>query len=82
MAKAVNDAGLPAYISESAGRFVCNHVFYGISKYAADNALPLKVGFIHVPFIPKQTVSRPNTASMSLENITESIVSALSVLVK
>ena len=82
MVKAVNEAGLPAYISASAGRFVCNHVFYGVSKYVSDNSLPIKVGFIHVPFIPKQTVSRPNTASMSLENITESLVCALSVLVK
>lgn len=82
MVKAVNDSGLPAYISESAGRFVCNHVFYGLSKYVSDNSLPVKVGFVHVPFIPKQTVARPNTASMSLENITESLVSALSVLAK
>ncbi|MBQ4628709.1 MAG: pyroglutamyl-peptidase I, partial [Clostridia bacterium] len=41
-----------------------------------------RVGFIHVPFIPEQTVSRPNVASMSLENIADSIVSALTVLVK
>lgn len=82
MVKAVNASGLPAYVSESAGRFVCNHLFYGLLKYAFDNALPIRVGFIHVPFIPEQTVSRPNVASMSLENIADSIVSALTVLVK
>ncbi|MBQ4627663.1 MAG: pyroglutamyl-peptidase I, partial [Clostridia bacterium] len=30
MVKAVNASGLPAYVSESAGRFVCNHLFYGL----------------------------------------------------
>ncbi len=80
MADAINSVGLPALVSDNAGRFVCNHLFYGLLKYVSDNKLPINVGFIHVPFVPEQTISRPNVPSMSLTNISDSILAALSVL--
>lgn len=80
MVDAVNAKGLPAYISQNAGRFVCNHVFYGILKHISDNRLNIKAGFAHVPFIPAQTVSKPERPSMSLENINETLIAALSAL--
>ena len=80
MVDAVNKIGLPAYISQNAGRFVCNHVFYGVLKHISDNNLNIKAGFAHVPFIPAQTVNKPERPSMSLENITECMFAALAVL--
>ncbi len=80
MAEAVNKRGFPVKISQNAGRFVCNHVFYGILNYISDHKLDIKAGFAHVPYIPLQTVKMPDRPSMSLENITECLNEALSVL--
>lgn len=45
---ALEARGIPARISESAGTFVCNHVFYGLMHDLRD--LPdIRGGFIHIP---------------------------------
>lgn len=66
-------AGLPASLSNTAGTFVCNHVMYGV-LYMIDKKYPhIRGGFIHVPYIPNQVTSKPNTPSMSLEDITKGL---------
>lgn len=52
MAKAIRDAGLPGQVSNSAGAFVCNDTLYLLlHQYAGTD---VKVGFIHVPWLPEQ----------------------------
>jgi pyroglutamyl-peptidase len=51
---ALGMAGLPAAISQSAGTYVCNHVFYGLMHRLAGMAA-VRGGFIHVPYMPEQT---------------------------
>lgn len=47
IAAALNDDGIPAAVSHSAGTFVCNHVMFT----ALDAAAPgVRAGFIHVPY--------------------------------
>jgi pyroglutamyl-peptidase len=41
--------GIPAEVSQSAGTFVCNHVFYALMHHLARNPSRRKGGFIHVP---------------------------------
>lgn len=54
--RALEAAGIPAGISESAGTYVCNHVFYGLMHALA--AQPqVRGGFIHVP--PLQDAAHP-----------------------
>ncbi|WP_010299599.1 pyroglutamyl-peptidase I [Clostridium senegalense] len=73
MVKKMNDNGIPAAVSNTAGTFVCNHVMYGI-LYLIDKKYPnIKGGFIHVPYIPKQVISKPNTPCMSLNDISKSL---------
>lgn len=43
------DAGLPALPSETAGVFLCNHVFYWVMHAVSEGAAPLISGFVHVP---------------------------------
>lgn len=65
MMKAGQDAGVPTIISNSAGTYVCNHLMYGILDIlTGSNKLG---GFIHIPYLPEQVVSKPNQPSMSLE---------------
>jgi pyroglutamyl-peptidase len=51
---AVREAGLPASVSQTAGTFVCNHVFYGLMHLIATERPQTRGGFIHVPFLPEQ----------------------------
>ena len=52
MADAIQAAGLPGQVSNSAGAFVCNDTLYCLLHRYADNHV--KVGFIHVPYAPEQ----------------------------
>jgi pyroglutamyl-peptidase len=51
MLQALQSEGLPAEVSQTAGTFVCNHVFYGLMHLlATDPALAgVRGGFVHVP---------------------------------
>jgi pyrrolidone-carboxylate peptidase len=53
MAAAVEAGGYPTLVSDNAGDYLCNFVFYNLSIYAAnDAAREIVVGFIHVPPAP------------------------------
>ncbi len=54
---ALRAEGLPAAVSQTAGTFVCNHVFYGLMHRLARRR-GVRGGFIHVPWVPEQ-VSAP-----------------------
>ena len=69
MAYEMNAKGIPASISNSAGTYVCNHIFYGLMYYIHEKNPHIKGGFIHVPYIPSQTTLYPNSASMHLDDI-------------
>lgn len=62
-------AGLPASVSNSAGSFVCNHVFYGLMHLLATRHAHLgaRGGFVHVPALPEQAARHPGMASMALD---------------
>jgi pyroglutamyl-peptidase len=61
-------AGIAAAVSNTAGTFVCNHVFYALMhRLAIDPALAgTRGGFVHVPFLPEQVAGRPGTPAMPL----------------
>ena len=84
MRDAIQAKDIPVIVSNSAGTFVCNHVFYGIrhlceTKYRDKGIIS---GFIHVPFIPGQTKEKPNEPSMELEDIVAGLTTALKVVVE
>jgi pyroglutamyl-peptidase len=72
-AAALREAGLPAAVSNSAGTFLCNHVFYGLMHEAALGANRFRGGFLHVPYLPNQATRVPGAPSMALEQIVEGI---------
>ena len=76
---ALRDAGLPAIVSNSAGTFVCNHVFYGLMHLAATRRLDLRGGFLHVPYLPIQAAQHDGAPSMALADIARSIELVLTV---
>lgn len=83
MMKNVQEHGLPAYISYTAGTFVCNHIMYRL-LYMIDNVFTgIKGGFIHVPFESSQVISRAvGTPSMPIKAIADSLIYAVEAAVK
>lgn len=78
MMAGLRKAGFPAEISQSAGTYVCNHVFYGL-MHALRNKRSVRGGFIHIPYSPVQAVAHPGTASLSTDVVTEAIRLAIRI---
>ena len=76
---ALREAGLPAIVSNTAGTFVCNHVFYGLLHFARTRRPGLRGGFLHVPYLPEQAAHADGAPSMALEDITRGIEIVLRV---
>ena len=70
MLQSLEREGIPAEISQTAGTFVCNHVFYGLMHQLATrpNLKRTRGGFIHVPYMLGQ-----DHPGMSLENLTKGL---------
>lgn len=71
-----------ASISNTAGTFVCNHIFYGIRYLIEKKYKDKKAGFIHIPYLPEQVLGKNGQASMSLENILKGITIAIDTIFK
>ena len=59
MLQALQQAGIAVEVSQTAGTFVCNHVFYGLMHALAKQRTTqqktrVRGGFIHVPYLPEQ----------------------------
>ncbi len=66
-------AGLPAAVSNTAGTFVCNHIFYALMDIAAAHPIPMRGGFLHVPYLPEQVSRGMAAPSMALDDIVKGI---------
>lgn len=82
MVEGMKAAGLPASVSNSAGTFVCNHIMYQVQYLIATDYPEIKGGFMHVPFIHEQVVSKPNQPSMSIADISKGLAAALEKVVE
>jgi pyroglutamyl-peptidase len=69
MVRRMRAAGVPAHVSQTAGTFMCNHVFYAACHLAATAYPAMRAGFIHVPALPEQAARNPGQPSMALDTI-------------
>lgn len=70
MAEAIRKAGVSGAVSNTAGTYVCNDVLYTLlHRYAGTG---VKVGFIHVPYLPEQ--GEPN---LPLEEMVKALTAAI-----
>ncbi len=68
------EANIPAAISNSAGTYLCNRLFYSVMHCIADEGLPTVAGFIHLPRLHEQVIGkRGNNPSLSRETIFEAV---------
>ena len=62
---ALHEAGVPASVSQTAGTFVCNHVFYGL-MHALRRRPAVRGGFMHLPLLPEQAGRLSGQPSLAL----------------
>jgi pyroglutamyl-peptidase len=67
---------IPAAVSQTAGTFVCNQVFYGLMRSLSRRA-GVRGGFIHVPFVKGQ-----GTPSLPLATIVEALELAIATAIR
>ncbi|MBX7193929.1 MAG: pyroglutamyl-peptidase I [Sandaracinaceae bacterium] len=75
---AIREAGLPAKVSQTAGTFVCNHVFYALMR-ALSRRDGVRGGFVHVPYVPEQAARHEGAPSLPLEDQVRALRIALEV---
>ncbi len=83
MVSALRDAGLPGWVSYSAGTYVCNALMYRLLHRIATEYPYLRGGFIHVPYSKEQLKDRCLPMfSMETAEIARGIEICLRVLIE
>lgn len=82
LVQAIEEQGVAGAASYSAGTYVCNHVMYTALYEAAKRYPEMKVGFIHVPFLPEQMIGRTSGFAMELDDMVKGIQAVLEQLQK
>jgi len=81
IAAGLQQAGLPAEISQTAGTFVCNQVFYGL-LHRLQLMPALRGGFIHLPPLPEQAARHPGSRSLALDEQVRAIALAVTIALR
>jgi len=77
----VQEAGIPAELSLSAGAYLCNQVLYTLLAHLQRQPRLIPAGFIHLPSLPEQAaLEKRNIPSMSLETMLRGMQIILSLL--
>lgn len=73
LVRALRDAGIPASVSQTAGTYNCNAIFYALSHHIATRHPRLRGGFIHVPYLPSMATRHPGAPSLARETVTQAV---------
>lgn len=76
---AVTALGIAAESSDTAGTFLCNHIFFRVQEALAGTSA--RSGFIHVPLMSEQAVDFPGLPTMPLTEMVTAIEAVLIQLV-
>jgi pyroglutamyl-peptidase len=79
--EALKGAKIPVVVSNSAGTYGCNQIFYYLMDYLATEGIDIPAGFIHVPSLPEQVVDK-RQPSMTVELIAEALEVVLETISK
>jgi len=77
---ALTAEGVPAYVSYTAGTYLCNQTLYWTLHEIAGRALAARAGFIHVPFLPSMVAAHGREEpSMDLSLMLRALETALPI---
>ena len=80
LVEAIQEQSVPATVSNSAGLYVCNSVFYTALHLVYSKYPYMQAGFIHVPYLPCQVVGKNKQPSMSTETTVQALIAVLRTL--
>ena len=80
--KNIKNTGVPAEISNSAGTYVCNCLFYSVMHYIVTSGKTIKAGFIHVPYEMSQVKNKPDVFAMTLDDIVKGLEVAIKTTIE
>ncbi|MEO6102431.1 MAG: pyroglutamyl-peptidase I [Pseudoxanthomonas sp.] len=80
MLAGLGEAGFPVEVSQTAGTYVCNHVFYDL-MHALRNRHKVRAGFIHIPWSPEQAAAIPGAPSLDIESVIAALRLALRIAI-
>jgi pyroglutamyl-peptidase len=73
--------GIPAYLSYTAGTYLCNQTMYSTLHAIAARPRQIRAGFIHVPLLPAMVVARGlDQPSMDLSLMLRAVETSLRVI--
>ena len=79
----IHKAHIPAGVSNTAGTYLCNRVFYSVMHTISTEGLTARAGFIHVPYLHDQAIAKSTEVpSLSTESIVEAVRLAIEVTVQ
>lgn len=81
IAAGLQQAGIPAEVSQTAGTFVCNQVFYGL-LHRMQLMPALRGGFIHLPPLPEQAARHPASRTLALDEQVRAIQLAVTIALR
>jgi pyroglutamyl-peptidase len=81
MLAGLREAGFPVEVSQTAGTYVCNHVFYGL-MHALRNRRKVRAGFIHIPYSPEQAAAIADAPGLAVETVTNALRLALRIAIE
>lgn len=70
---ALRERDIPAGVSQTAGTFVCNHVFYGLMHSLAETDAAPRGGFIHLPYSSEQAARHGGAPGLGLETMIDAL---------
>ena len=79
MTEAIQTAGVPARLSDSAGRFVCNALLYSVLYRLEQADDPVPAAFIHVPATPELAEGK-DWPTLTLDEIVTALTAAIEAI--
>lgn len=73
---AIREQQISAVVSQTAGTYTCNHVFYRLMHTLQGSDGAIRGGFVHVPYSPEQTLGT-DTPSMPIETMARGLAAVL-----
>ena len=77
MTEAIEALGIPARLSENAGRFVCNALLYSVLYELERSEDPVPAAFVHVPATPEMGLDVP---TLPLTDIVRALQAAIEAI--
>ena len=79
MVLAMRREGVAAEVSNTAGTFVCNHVFYALMHLIATGRGTRRIrgGFMHVPWLPEQAQANRSPNALALPDMERGLRAAI-----